>query len=150
MVCSIVNVYAPLRKASKARLLSFPAASTLRPVGYAWQATFTNGERLQVRASLGLGEACPAKLNGAKRSMGHVLRLNHPKCKPAGPDLIGFTRDLKQRLLTHNKDRSPHTAKFSPWRIEFYCAFKQENKALAFERYLKSHSGKAFASKRLL
>ncbi len=45
---------------------------------------------------------------------------------------------------------SPHTAKFSPWRIEFYCAFKQEDKALAFERYLKSHSGKAFASKRLL
>jgi predicted GIY-YIG superfamily endonuclease len=62
---------------------------------------------------------------------------------------IGFTRDLKQRLITHNQDRSPHTAKFSPWRIEFYCAFKQEDKALAFERYLKSHSGKAFASKRL-
>jgi predicted GIY-YIG superfamily endonuclease len=63
---------------------------------------------------------------------------------------VGFTRDLKQRLLTHNQDRSPHTAKFSPWRIEFYCAFKQEDKAPAFERYLKSHSGKAFASKRLL
>jgi putative endonuclease len=68
------------------------------------------------------------------------------------PDQIynGFTRDLKQRLLTHNQGRSSHTAKFSPWRVEFYCAFKQENKALAFEHYLKSHSGKAFASKRLL
>jgi len=63
---------------------------------------------------------------------------------------IGFTRDIKQRLLTHNQNRGPHTAKFSPWRIEFYCAFKQEDKALAFERHLKSHSGKAFASKRLL
>jgi predicted GIY-YIG superfamily endonuclease len=50
----------------------------------------------------------------------------------------------------HNQGRSLHTAKFSPWQIEFYSAFKQEDKALAFERYLKSHSGKAFASKRLL
>jgi len=54
---------------------------------------------------------------------------------------IGFTRDVKQRLLTHNQGRSSHTAKFSPWHVEFYCAF---------ERYLKSHSGKAFAGKRLL
>jgi len=50
----------------------------------------------------------------------------------------------------HNQGRSLHPAKFSPWQIEFYSAFKQEDKALAFERYLKSHSGKAFASKRLL
>ena len=63
---------------------------------------------------------------------------------------VGFTRELKQRLLMHNQDRSPHTAKFSPWQIEFYCAFKREEKALAFECYLKSNSGKAFASKRLL
>ena len=27
---------------------------------------------------------------------------------------IGFTQDLKQRLLTHNQGGSPHTAKFSP------------------------------------
>jgi putative endonuclease len=63
---------------------------------------------------------------------------------------VGFTRDLKQRLLTHNQDRSLHTANFSPWQIEFYGAFKQKDKALAFESYLKSHSGKAFTSKRLL
>ncbi|MGD0206172.1 MAG: GIY-YIG nuclease family protein [Verrucomicrobiota bacterium] len=63
---------------------------------------------------------------------------------------IGFTRNLKQRFCMHNQGRSLHPAKFSPWQIEFYSAFKQEDKALAFERYLKSHSGKAFASKRLL
>ena len=90
------------------------------------------------------------ELSGAKWSTGCVLRLYHPKCKPAEPDLYRVHSDLKQRLLTHNQDCSPHTAKFSPWGIEFYCAFKQEDKALAFERYLKSHSGKAFASKRLL
>ena len=62
---------------------------------------------------------------------------------------IGFTEDLKQRILTHNQGRSMHTAKFSQWPIEFYCAFKEKAKALDFERYLKSHSGKAFANKRL-
>jgi predicted GIY-YIG superfamily endonuclease len=63
---------------------------------------------------------------------------------------VGFIRDLMQRLLTHNNGGSPHTAKFRPWQIDFYCAFRREEKARAFEGYLKSHSGKAFASKRLV
>jgi predicted GIY-YIG superfamily endonuclease len=63
---------------------------------------------------------------------------------------VGFTANLKQRLLTHNQGGSVHTARFAPWQIEFYCAFKDESRALEFERYLKSHSGKAFANKRLL
>jgi putative endonuclease len=63
---------------------------------------------------------------------------------------VGFTEDLRQRLTTHNQGGSQHTAKFIPWRLEFYCAFRLKAKALAFEGYLKSHSGKAFASKRLV
>jgi putative endonuclease len=63
---------------------------------------------------------------------------------------VGFTEDLRQRLTTHNQGGSSHTAKFIPWQLEFYSAFRLKTKALAFERSLKSHSGKAFASKRLL
>jgi putative endonuclease len=63
---------------------------------------------------------------------------------------IGFTHNLKNRLATHNAGRSPHTSKFAPWQLEFYGAFRRPEKAMDFERYLKSHSGKAFASKRLL
>ena len=63
---------------------------------------------------------------------------------------VGFTGDLKSRITTHNQGGSPHTRKYLPWRLEFYCAFPDEMKARAFERYLKSHSGKAFANKRLL
>ncbi len=66
-----------------------------------------------------------------------------------GQTYVGFTENLKQRLTTHNQCGSPHTTKFAPWQLEFHCAFTQKDKALAFERYLKSHSGKAFASKRL-
>jgi predicted GIY-YIG superfamily endonuclease len=60
---------------------------------------------------------------------------------------IGLTDDLKSRLSTHNAGRSPHTSKYWPWRLVTYMA--DERKAVEFERYLKSASGRAFANKRL-
>ena len=62
---------------------------------------------------------------------------------------VGYTGDLRQRLTTHNAGGSPHTAKYRPWRLETYIGFSEKCKAMAFEKYLKSHSGKAFARKRL-
>ena len=60
---------------------------------------------------------------------------------------IGFTSNLKQRLEDHNSGKSSHTSKFNPWSLEFYCAFNDKYKALEFEKYLKSNSGKSFAKK---
>ncbi|MDQ8209903.1 GIY-YIG nuclease family protein, partial [Coraliomargarita sp. SDUM461003] len=60
---------------------------------------------------------------------------------------VGCTEDLQKRLLKHNKGDVPHTSKFRPWRIETAIAFRDAQKAAAFERYLKSHSGRSFASK---
>ena len=62
---------------------------------------------------------------------------------------VGVTADLKQRLHEHNSGRSIHTSKFKPWRLATYIAFTDRTKAEAFERYLKSGSGHAFAKKRL-
>jgi predicted GIY-YIG superfamily endonuclease len=62
---------------------------------------------------------------------------------------IGYTSDLKARLAAHNQGQSPHTSKFKPWKLITYIAFKNRSKALSFEKYLKSHSGKAYATKRL-
>jgi predicted GIY-YIG superfamily endonuclease len=62
---------------------------------------------------------------------------------------VGFTEDLKTRLTSHNHGQSPHTAKYKPWDLITYHAFKDRSKALSFEKYLKSHSGRAFANKRL-
>jgi len=59
-------------------------------------------------------------------------------------EYIGATEDLKRRLPEHNAGRSAHTAKFKPWKLVWYCAFPDKYKALAFEKYLKSHSGRAF------
>ena len=58
---------------------------------------------------------------------------------------IGSTSDLRKRLKAHNAGEVPHTAKFKPWKVETYIAFETEEKARAFELYLKSDSGHAFA-----
>ncbi|WP_291868052.1 GIY-YIG nuclease family protein [Bradyrhizobium sp.] len=75
----------------------------------------------------------------------YIIRsIHHPK-----QEYVGATADLKRRLPEHNTGRSAHTAKFKPWRLVWYCAFPNKQKALEFEKYLKSHSGRAFAKKRL-
>jgi len=62
---------------------------------------------------------------------------------------VGRTEDLRARLKKHNAGEVPHTAKFRPWQIKTAIAFKEENRAVKFERYLKTASGRAFAKKRL-
>jgi predicted GIY-YIG superfamily endonuclease len=62
---------------------------------------------------------------------------------------IGITGDLRSRLKKHNAGEVSHTSKYAPWEIKTYLAFADENQAFAFEKYLKSPSGRAFAKKRL-
>ena len=63
-------------------------------------------------------------------------------------EYTGATANLKQRLPDHNTGRSTHTAKYRPWEVIWYSAFQDKYKALEFEKYLKPHSGRAFAKKR--
>jgi predicted GIY-YIG superfamily endonuclease len=58
---------------------------------------------------------------------------------------VGITTDLRERLNRHNSGRCSHTSDHRPWRIETAIAFRSREKALAFERYLKTHTGRAFA-----
>ena len=62
---------------------------------------------------------------------------------------VGSTDDLGARLIKHNAGGVPHTSKYRPWRIKTAIAFTCPEKASAFERYLKTSSGRAFAKKRL-
>ncbi|WP_258769835.1 MULTISPECIES: GIY-YIG nuclease family protein [Bradyrhizobium] len=62
---------------------------------------------------------------------------------------VGLTSDLRARLKKHNAGEVPHTSKFTPWELKTYVAFSDEQQAIAFEKYLKSASGRAFAKKRL-
>jgi putative endonuclease len=62
---------------------------------------------------------------------------------------VGITTDLRSRLKRHNAGEVSHTSKYAPWAIKTYIAFADEKQAFAFEKYLKSPSGRAFAKKRL-
>ena len=62
---------------------------------------------------------------------------------------VGITDDVPARLIKHNAGEVPHTSKFRPWRLKTYVGFSDEKRALDFEKYLKSGSGRAFAKKHL-
>jgi putative endonuclease len=59
----------------------------------------------------------------------------------------GYTTNLKERFAEHNHGKSVHTEKYKPWRLDAYFAFREEEKAIAFEKYLKSGSGRVFSKK---
>ncbi|PIQ75893.1 excinuclease ABC subunit C [Candidatus Peregrinibacteria bacterium CG10_big_fil_rev_8_21_14_0_10_49_24] len=62
---------------------------------------------------------------------------------------VGLTDDVHRRLAEHNAGKSMYTNKHRPWKISSYTAFHDRKRAQEFERYLKSHSGRAFAMKHL-
>ncbi len=68
--------------------------------------------------------------------------VNHPD-----QHYIGFTFDLKNRIAEHNAGESQHTAKFRPWETIVAIRFEDDARAAEFEQYLKSGSGRAFASR---
>jgi putative endonuclease len=78
----------------------------------------------------------------------HYVYLIESEKDPA-KRYIGFTDDLKQRLLDHNAGKSKHTLTHRPWVLVNYMAFRSREKALAFEKYLKVGSGHAFARRHL-
>lgn len=62
-----------------------------------------------------------------------------------GTHYTGITRNLRSRLGEHNRGKCPHTINQRPWKIETAIAFRSEQKARRFERYLKTGSGREFA-----
>jgi len=59
----------------------------------------------------------------------------------------GLTDDLKERLSKHNRGDVPHTSKCGPWKLKVAIAFTDRKRASEFETYLKTHSGRVFASR---
>ena len=60
----------------------------------------------------------------------------------SGHFYVGITDDLRARLAKHNAGEVPHTSKYRPWRLRTYFAFSDAKLAVAFEKYLKSGSGR--------
>ena len=62
---------------------------------------------------------------------------------------VGLTADPSQRLRLHNAAACRSTAANRPWRMVAIVEFADASRAAAFERYLKSGSGRAFANRHL-
>ncbi|HPF98723.1 MAG TPA: GIY-YIG nuclease family protein, partial [Kiritimatiellia bacterium] len=59
----------------------------------------------------------------------------------------GLTDDMPERLRKHNAGECRHTAKYRPWLLKVAIAFAERDRAAEFEGYLKTHSGRVFASR---
>jgi predicted GIY-YIG superfamily endonuclease len=70
------------------------------------------------------------------------------KCKDGY--YIGCTDNLKDRIKRHQAGQVPATTDRLPLELDFYVAIKDKYKAFAFEKYLKSGSGRAFIKKHLV
>jgi predicted GIY-YIG superfamily endonuclease len=62
----------------------------------------------------------------------------------------GVTSAVEGRLAIHNSGGSKHTASLRPWRLVASVEFATESSAVAFERYLKTGSGRAFAKRHFI
>lgn len=62
---------------------------------------------------------------------------------------VGFTTNPSKRLKVHNNGGCPHTSKYKPWTMPITISFLDKNRALEFELYLKTGSGRSFSKKRL-
>ena len=64
---------------------------------------------------------------------------------------VGCTDDVAERLRQHNsgqaESQSRHTSIWGLWELMVQVGFQDRAKAFAFEKYLKSGSGRAFAKK---
>jgi predicted GIY-YIG superfamily endonuclease len=63
---------------------------------------------------------------------------------------IGVTKNLKRRSFEHNNENSKYSKSKMPFKLIWYSAFTEKEKAYPFEKYLKSSSGYAFTAKRLI
>jgi len=82
-----------------------------------------------------------------RKTMYHVYILrsiNYPS-----KHYTGYTSDISKRITKHNHGEVKSTVRYKPWTIETIIFFRSKDKAIVFEKYLKFHSGRAFATKHL-
>jgi putative endonuclease len=60
---------------------------------------------------------------------------------------VGLTADIARRMASHNAGESPQTTRHKPWQVVVLVQFVDEQRALEFEKYLKSGAGQAFAKR---
>lgn len=62
---------------------------------------------------------------------------------------MGFTSDLKKRIVEHNQGLTPSTRRYKPWKLIYYEACLNEVDAKRREGYLKTTQGSRALKRRL-
>ncbi|MBC8205682.1 MAG: GIY-YIG nuclease family protein [Kiritimatiellales bacterium] len=62
---------------------------------------------------------------------------------------IGSTKDLKRRLLQHNRGENKSTNNRRPFKVVYYEASESKSSALRREKYLKTAYGHRYLRSRL-
>ncbi len=62
---------------------------------------------------------------------------------------IGYTKDLKKRLVQHNEGLNVSTKRYMPWEIIYYEACRDMLDAERREKYLKTSQGRRLLKRRL-
>lgn len=62
---------------------------------------------------------------------------------------IGYTSDLRKRLVMHNKNQVTSTRDKTPFKLIYYEAYLERKDATGREKFLKSGAGWRFIKKQL-
>ena len=89
----------------------------------------------------------PGSENSSKRAFFYVYVIE--SIKSENEIYIGFTQDLKERLVQHNEGLSTSTKRYMPWRLIYYEACRDRLDAERRERYLKTSQGRRLLKRRL-
>jgi predicted GIY-YIG superfamily endonuclease len=82
-------------------------------------------------------------MHGIEKRIVYIIRSDVDRSR----HYVGITNDLRARLEWHNHGPGGHTFSHRPWSVVVSLTFPAEKDAVRFERYLKSGSGRAFATR---
>ena len=82
-------------------------------------------------------------MQGIERRIVYIIRSESDPLR----HYTGITNDVNGRLDWHNSGPSGCTVHNRPWSLVVSIEFPTENAARRFEKYLKSGSGRAFATR---
>jgi predicted GIY-YIG superfamily endonuclease len=82
-------------------------------------------------------------MQGAGKRFVYILRSDSDRDR----HYVGITSDPERRLEWHNHGPCGQTLRHGPWSFVVVLEFPTERQAVRFERYLKTGSGRAFATR---
>jgi putative endonuclease len=82
-------------------------------------------------------------MHGIEKRIVYIIRSDTNPSK----HYVGITNDLTARLHWHNDGPGGHTRAHRPWSVVVSLECPTERQAIHFEKYLKSGSGRAFATR---